>query len=167
MVYTTKVLSGRTYWYKDGKRIAAAKVPASVKSGKKNGNGKKPSGKKNGNGKKPATKKVPSMAQIQDDCNKATKAEVIEALNTLSKVELCKLVAQIPKAPKPISASMKKKIARYLALLKSDMRLDPRKCIGKPIPKCKGVYCSLKKDDWHCPEDEGIDIETIYAAQRM
>ena len=58
MAYTTKVLSGRTYWYKDGKRIAAAKVPVNIKSGKKP-NGKKP------NGKKPVGKRLPSWLKFK------------------------------------------------------------------------------------------------------
>ena len=55
MAYTKKVMSGRTYWYKDGKRIAVAKVPDNVKNGKKP-SGKKPSGKKPSI-KKPSSKK--------------------------------------------------------------------------------------------------------------
>ena len=93
MAYTTKVLSGRTYWYKDGKRIAAAKVPASVKSGKKP-NGKKPrssrkngngSGRKNGNGRKNG----PTLSEVATKCKKFTKNDVLKALGSASRVELC------------------------------------------------------------------------------
>ncbi len=90
MTYTKKTLSGRTYWYKDGKRIAVAKVPASVKSGKKPA-GKKPAGKKplssrkNGNGKKNG----PTLSEVAAKCKNFTKDDILKALSSASRVELC------------------------------------------------------------------------------
>lgn len=160
MAYTTKVLSGRTYWYKDGKRIAVAKVPANVKSGKKS----KPNGSKpKPNGSKPNERKVPSMAQIQKSCNNASKAEIIGALNTLSKDELCKLVDQIPKTPQPVKENIKVKAARYLETLEREEHPDGYSaCSGlRYTPKCYGKYCS-KNREWKCPR---VDPEVLnYAA---
>ena len=108
MAYTTKVLSGRTYWYKDGKRIAASKVPASAKKGGR-ANGKKPNGKKpNGNG----TDYGKQLRRVQKKCRKrsdVSKGDLIDALRTLTKDELCKLIAQVPSTPKATTERMQKK----------------------------------------------------------
>lgn len=39
--YTTKIVGGKRYWYHDGKRVAVAKVPLSVRQGKTNNSIKK------------------------------------------------------------------------------------------------------------------------------
>ena len=117
----------------------------------KNGSGKKVSGKKV-SGKKPVGKKAPSMTQIKENCSKATKTEVINALNTLSKAELCRLLDHIPKASKPVSASMKKKLAAHLAKINDDRNPNPNACNKQDILKCQGVYCS-KSGKWACPSE--------------
>ncbi|RLI46836.1 hypothetical protein DRO61_08720 [Candidatus Bathyarchaeota archaeon] len=163
MAYTKKVMSGRTYWYKDGKRIAVAKVPDNVKNGKKPSgkkpSGKKPSGKKpsikkpsskkNGNGRKPLAG-AKATVNVQKECRKASKHQIMELLSTLTKDELCKLVDQIPKAPKPVSASMKKKLEARMAKIVNDTHSDPNACDGEPMLRCQGVYCS-KSGSWACP----------------
>ena len=111
MAYTTKVLSGRTYWYKDGKRVAVAKVPANVKSGKKP-SGKKPSGKK------PSGKKPKSIDIVKKACEGATREELDRALSeALTKQELCHLVYQIPEIGTP---EMKNKFVRYMNKIKEE-----------------------------------------------
>jgi hypothetical protein len=158
MAYTKKVMSGRTYWYKDGKRIAAAKVPANVKNGKKP-SGKKPSSKKNGNGRKPSAEDK-AMVKVRKECHKASKGEIMELLNTLTKDELCKLVDQIPRTPDPVSKSIERKALKYLKEVERNRNPDPNACDDKPMPRCFGRYCG-KSGRWECPK---YDPEVIHYA---
>jgi hypothetical protein len=88
--YKKKVMSGRTYWYKNGKIIAAAKVPANVKNGKKP-NGKKPSGKKPSGGVKRQT-----MSYIVHTKELHTsKRQMLEALKEANEYELLSAIRSI------------------------------------------------------------------------
>jgi len=141
-----------------------------VKEGKISKNGKKPNGngkKPNGNGKKPngnGKTQGKQLRRVQKKCRKmsdVSKADLIDALRTLTKDELCKLIAQIPSTPKDASKRMQKKVDAYLAAVQADSHKNPRACDGKPMPKCFGVYCA-KTGRYGCPS-AGPDV--IYAAR--
>jgi hypothetical protein len=99
------------------------------------------------------------MAQIQKDCNNASKTDILEALDSLSKNDLCKLVAQIPKAPKPVSDNMKKKLADFWVKVNANTQGDYF-CDEYDTPRCQNVYCSKSTGRWACPEYPDVDVST-------
>jgi len=139
------------------KKVPSKKVPSKKVPSKKVPSKKVPS-------KKVPSKKVPSMAQIQKDCNNASKTDILEALDSLSKNDLCKLVAQIPKAPKPVSDNMKKKLAAFWAEVEANTGSEIM-CDEFSRPRCPKSYCSKATGTWACPEYPYMDTEAdMYSA---
>ena len=140
-------------------------------AGKKPTAGKKPAAKPAG--KKPAGKKARSFEQIQKDCNKATKAELISAvtgkiaseMNKRSKAEICHFIDQMTdgssSSPPPRKISQKR-IDKYLEKWNANRHSNPEACDNNEfVPKCYGRYCA-KNGDWACPD---ADFDVIAAGE--
>jgi hypothetical protein len=82
MAYTKRIIGGKTYYYKDGKRIAASKVPAYAKGHVSSSTPRKVSS---------AKEKIEPL-DIISDCEKYTKKEIIGVLSKMTKDELCRFL---------------------------------------------------------------------------
>lgn len=168
--YSTQVVNGRRYWYHNGEKVAAAKVPESIRKKHKSPAKKKaparktapakpahksPSAKKPSAAKKTSVKKSVggkmSVSRLQNNCKDMTKPQILKALGEVAdKKTLCQIVNYLPRTPEKVTSAMVRKRKQY----QGDTDVTGLKCLGKPIPRCPGYYCSDSTGNYECPDSD-------------
>lgn len=178
--YSTQVVNGRRYWYHNGEKVAAAKVPESIRKKHKSPAKKKtsvkktsvkkpvvkktapakpahksPSAKKTSVKKSPAKKKSVTgkmtVSRLQNNCKDMTKEQILKALGEVAdKKTLCQVVNYLPRTPEKVTSAMVRKRKQY----QGDTDVTGLKCLGKPRPRCPGYYCSDSTGNYECPDSD-------------
>jgi hypothetical protein len=182
--YSTQVVNGRRYWYHNGEKVAAAKVPESIRKKHKSPAKKKTSVKKVSSKKpvarKPAVKKTApakpahkSPSAKKSSAKKSPSKKSVTGKMTVSRLQdNCKDMTkeQILKAiGEVVDKRILCEIVNYLprprgevtsAMVKKrnmymgDTDVTGLKCRDKPIPRCPGYYCSDSTGNYECPDSD-------------
>ena len=148
--------NGRNLWYKDGKRIAEAKVPPNVKKSHSAG-GKSPARVSETQAAKSPARKTQAAAKksspsnaglkdLQKNYKNMNKKEILAAMESSLTLELLRqLVTCIPRSVEWVED------INFATSIKADAETkDPYGVCGRSVPKCMGAYCSKKTKQWKC-----------------